>query len=203
MNGPLSFRRDITVVEHDDEDGHKTVVLKNPVSGALFRLSEYEFYLIKQFDGSKSIEQVIDALKSEGLSYEEEYAESILTKASSAGLMLSSPASASAHLEQSRQRANQMRRLRSYLSPLSVHPLPPFSHAIRRRLCYTVWPDFRYRLRIIGSTYIDGCRQRRGYDRTISTNEPARSSSAGSTAHPHGIRRHLLCRMRDGGIVPG
>lgn len=121
MNGPLTFRRDISVIEHDDDDGHKTVVLKNPVSGALFRLSEYEFRLIKQFDGSKSFEEVIDSLKREGQSYNEKHAESIVAKASSAGLMLGSPASGSMYLEQLRQKANQVRRFRAYLSPLSLY----------------------------------------------------------------------------------
>jgi putative peptide zinc metalloprotease protein len=121
MNGPLTFRKDITFVEQDNDNGHKTIVLKNPVSETFFRLSDYEFRLIKQFDGKKSFQRVLEALRSQGLSYEPRNAEAILAKASSAGLMLGSPLSDSDYLANLRHRINEVNRLRKYLSPISLY----------------------------------------------------------------------------------
>jgi putative peptide zinc metalloprotease protein len=82
------FRTDLTSSDYIESDGFKSIVIKNPVSDTYYRLSDYEYRLLKILDGTISVEQARARLKMEGRYYSWEQANGILDKASQMGLVL-------------------------------------------------------------------------------------------------------------------
>lgn len=82
------FRADLEVSEQTEAPGHKIVVVKDPVSQRFFRLSGYEYRFLQNLDGSISLEQARDRLKSEGRYYSDEDVRELVSKAAQAGLIL-------------------------------------------------------------------------------------------------------------------
>ncbi len=82
------LRPDIQSSHLNETGGGRNVVLRDPVSEKFFRLSEWEYLLLKTLDGTLSIEEAVDFLKTRGHYYSTEEAQTIVGKAAQAGLLL-------------------------------------------------------------------------------------------------------------------
>lgn len=82
------YRTDLEVSFHEEAGGKKRVILKDPVSAKYFRLSQYEFTLLKAFDGTMTLEEVLGVLRDRGHQYTVEDARTIEDKAGRLGLLL-------------------------------------------------------------------------------------------------------------------
>jgi putative peptide zinc metalloprotease protein len=110
------FRPDLQASRHQEGDGQERVVLNDPVSGKYYRLSVYEYDLLKAFDGSKTFEQVLEALQDAGHYYPAHKATVILGKAAQLGLLLGTKFGSSQYqraLKAGRQKAEKSKRLSS------------------------------------------------------------------------------------------
>jgi putative peptide zinc metalloprotease protein len=88
MESLPKFRFDLTAFHQQEKDGKTRVVLKDNVSGKYFRLSEYEYTLLKALDGTVTLEQAVEKLRNAGHYYSEEDAKHVLGKAAQLGLLL-------------------------------------------------------------------------------------------------------------------
>jgi putative peptide zinc metalloprotease protein len=116
MEGSIKFRIDLEVFKYDDIEDRNTVVLKDPVSGKYYYLSVYEFRLLKILDGTRTLEQAIEALMSAGHYYAPETAQSIVSKAAQLGLILGtkfSTAQFQTHLKQQWEQSKKAQRFSS------------------------------------------------------------------------------------------
>ncbi len=110
------LRPDLSAFPQTDRDGKKTVILKDPVSGKYYRLSEYEFTFLKTFDGKLTCEEAVERLKTAGHYYSLSDGRSILGKAAELGLVLGTrfgTAPFQAHLKSRIQQAKRARLLSS------------------------------------------------------------------------------------------
>jgi putative peptide zinc metalloprotease protein len=82
------FRPDLETFEHRDGRGHRIVLLKDPVSEKYFRVSEYEHRFLKSLDGTISIEEAQEHLKTIGFFYSDEDRNQIVSRAAQTGLLL-------------------------------------------------------------------------------------------------------------------
>jgi len=86
--GHPKFRTDLSCSYFDHGDGRTSQIIKNPVSGKYFRVSEYEYQLLKMLDGTVDLDQAREKLRLEGRHYSREQAANLLEKASQMGLVL-------------------------------------------------------------------------------------------------------------------
>ncbi len=82
------FRSDLHVFDQQDGEGHKIVVLKDPVSQQFFRLTDYEYRFLSALDGTVSLDRAIERLRADGYSYTEDDVKVITGRAAGAGLLL-------------------------------------------------------------------------------------------------------------------
>ena len=82
------FRTDLEASLHEEAAGKKRVILKDPVSGKYFRLSQYEFTFLKALNGTMTLEEVLMALRDRGHHYTIEEARTIEDRAGRMGLLL-------------------------------------------------------------------------------------------------------------------
>jgi putative peptide zinc metalloprotease protein len=82
------FRPDLESSPIHESGGEKNIVLKDPVSEKYFRLSRWEYELLKILDGTITAEEAVTRLKSSGQFYSTEDARLIISKAAQAGLLL-------------------------------------------------------------------------------------------------------------------
>ena len=116
MEGSIKFRIDLEVFKYDDIEDRNTVVLKDPVSGKYYYLSVYEYRLLKMLDGTRTLEQAIEALMSAGHYYAPETAQSIVSKAAQLGLILGtkfSTAQFQTHLKKQWEQSKKAQRFSS------------------------------------------------------------------------------------------
>lgn len=118
MNGPVypKFRSDLELSEHDDGGGKITFVLKDPVGASFFRLSVREYLLLRQLDGKTPMAEVIEKLRLEGHYFSESQARSVISTAARLGLLLGTPATSSSALLEARERQEQHKKLRDFIS---------------------------------------------------------------------------------------
>lgn len=111
------LRPDLIATEYRESDGTETVILKEPVSEKFFRLSLFEYELLTVLDGKVSVEQAVQKLKSRGMYYSPEEAQTIVTRAAQFGLLLGTPLH-TAHnmlaLKQKMEKAKSSQRVSSY-----------------------------------------------------------------------------------------
>jgi putative peptide zinc metalloprotease protein len=88
MDGRIKFRIDLQAHKYDDVEEKDTIVLKDPVSGKYYYLSNYEYRLLKTLDGNRTLEEAVDRLALEGYYYSVEEASAIAGKAGQMGLVL-------------------------------------------------------------------------------------------------------------------
>lgn len=88
MEARPKLRPDLESSPINEKGGEQNVVLKDPVSEKYFRLSEWEYELLKTLDGKITVSEAVSRLKSMGHHYSEEDARLIVSKAAQAGLLL-------------------------------------------------------------------------------------------------------------------
>ena len=111
------FRPDLKASEHLESDGSKTVILKEPVSGKFYRLSKYEYELLKALDGSVPLDRALSNLRARGRYYSEEEANAILGRAAQFGLLLGTQTGTAEYLtkvKESLKKEKKARALSSY-----------------------------------------------------------------------------------------
>jgi putative peptide zinc metalloprotease protein len=88
MESQPKLRPDLVSFSQEERSGKKRVVLKDPVSGKYYRLSDYEFKFLQGLDGTLTIEAAIEKLGLAGRYYSPEDARRILGRAAELGLLL-------------------------------------------------------------------------------------------------------------------
>ncbi len=88
MEAHPKLRPDLEVSRHRDSEGGQRIVLKDPLSGKFYRLSQYEFILLDALNGERTLEQTVEKLKESGRYYNEDDAKMVLGKAAQMGLLL-------------------------------------------------------------------------------------------------------------------
>jgi putative peptide zinc metalloprotease protein len=87
MQARPKFRPDIQASEQK-EGGEKFVLLKDPVTEQYYRITPFEYRLLKTLDGQVTLEDALERLKSLGYYYSPEDARLIVGKAAEFGLLL-------------------------------------------------------------------------------------------------------------------
>jgi len=82
------LRPDLEVSEGSEEKGARILTIRDPVADRFYRVSPYEYVLLKTMDGSVTLDEAAERLKYLGYSYSKEDAAMILGKAAQAGLLL-------------------------------------------------------------------------------------------------------------------
>lgn len=82
------FRPDIREHPFDEKDGSRSIVLEDPVANKYFRLSPYEFELLRVLDGSLTLEQAVERLRFRGRYFDPEHAAKLVDQFAKAGLLL-------------------------------------------------------------------------------------------------------------------
>ncbi len=130
------FRKDLIALDQTDGESAGRIVLKDPVSGRYYRLSDYEFCLLSALDGSLTLEEVVRKLRRAGRYYTEADAESVVRKAAQLGLLLGTGFSTARHMEAFKTRLRDLKktRLMANVYYLFIPVLDP-----DRFLSRTVW----------------------------------------------------------------
>ena len=82
------FRPDIRRHWYAEQQGGRSIVLEDPVANKFFRISTYEFELLRIFDGTITITEAIEKLKLRGRYFTSNYAAKLVEQFSRAGLLL-------------------------------------------------------------------------------------------------------------------
>jgi putative peptide zinc metalloprotease protein len=82
------FRPDIRRHWYAEQQGGRSIVLEDPVSSKFFRISPYEFELLRIFDGTLTVSEAIERLKLRGRYFTSNYAAKLVEQFSRAGLLL-------------------------------------------------------------------------------------------------------------------
>lgn len=126
MSQNPKFRIDLKVFRQEMEGEHKRFVLKDLASEKFFRISEYEYRLLKAMDGTVSVEQAIEKLKTEGYFYDLPDAKLVIAKAEQVGLLLGTKYGTSEFLTQSKQKMDQQKAAKQ-LSGIYFRYIPLFN----------------------------------------------------------------------------
>jgi putative peptide zinc metalloprotease protein len=111
------LRPDLTASEYRESDGTETVILKEPVSEKFFRLSLYEYEMLRMLDGTVSVEQAVQRLKTQGMYYTAQEANTIVTRAAQFGLLLGTHVHTARNMmgvKERMEKAKSSQRLSSY-----------------------------------------------------------------------------------------
>lgn len=109
------FRADLVVYEQDTMGRRDSLVLRDPLSDKYYRLSHYEYELLKELDGSTSLEQAVQNQKNRGRYYTLSDAQAILARAAQHGLVLGT-GFGSAAVQRNLKKTTQQARRHKYLS---------------------------------------------------------------------------------------
>ncbi len=121
MNGPLVFRKDLIVSLHEEGNGQKSIVIKNPVTDQFYYMSMREYVLLKKFEDQVDLEKAILMLREEGYYYDAKEAALILEKASNLGLMLGTHSSKADPLHFLKKKHQKLKRAGSLMAPLFLY----------------------------------------------------------------------------------
>lgn len=110
MDAGPKFRTDLIVTEYKDREDANTVVVKEPVSEKYYRLTSYEIQLLKELDGTVSIERAVERLKGRGHYYSIEDANGIVVKAAQYGLVVGTRFDTAEYLRARRETVNKAKR---------------------------------------------------------------------------------------------
>jgi putative peptide zinc metalloprotease protein len=116
MTPQPKFRQDLTVSEHPERDGSKTIVLKDPVSAKYFRLSVFEYQFLKTLDGTRSFEEALETFNGSGHYCTPEEGQMILQKAAQFGLILGTKVGTAQYQMQLRERHEAAMKLKRFSS---------------------------------------------------------------------------------------
>jgi putative peptide zinc metalloprotease protein len=110
------LRPDLVESEHLESGGDRVVILKDPVSEKFFRLSPFEYDLLRKFDGSRSVEQAAEAFQSTGRYCTKEEVNLVLGKAAQLGLVLGTKFGVAESQRALRERLQKAKRAQRYSS---------------------------------------------------------------------------------------
>lgn len=110
------FREDLIKFDQRGEGADRIIVLKDPVSEKYFRLSPFEYKFLRTLDGSRSLEEGLEAFKAGGHYCSPEEAQLILAKASQAGLVLGTKYSSARYQLDLKERFKKARRAQRFSS---------------------------------------------------------------------------------------
>jgi len=82
------FRPDIVRHSYDEKHGGQTLVLEDPVANKFFRISAYEFELLRVLDGTLTVSEALERLKLHGRYFTSTHAAKLVEQFSLAGLLL-------------------------------------------------------------------------------------------------------------------
>ncbi len=82
------FRPDIKRHAFDEEHGAQSIVLEDPVANKFFRISPYEFDLLRVLDGTVTLEEAVEKLRLHGRHFTVEHATKLVEQFSRVGLLL-------------------------------------------------------------------------------------------------------------------
>ncbi|MFC1835627.1 site-2 protease family protein [Thermodesulfobacteriota bacterium] len=82
------FRPEIIIRRFEEKGGGFSIVLEDPVANKFFRISQYEFELLRVLDGKLTIPEAIERARLRGRHFTEEHAGRLLDQFSRAGLLL-------------------------------------------------------------------------------------------------------------------
>jgi len=99
------FRPELITSEQVDKDGTPLIVLNDPFSEKYFRLSLREYKFLRLFDGTRTLEEAVEAFRGMGRHYAVDDAKLILERAAQLGLMLGTNFSTARYLSQLRDTA--------------------------------------------------------------------------------------------------
>ena len=108
------------------EGEHKRFVIKDLASEKFFRISEYEYRLLKTLDGTVTVEEAIEKLKAQGYFYDIKDAQLVVSKAESLGLLLGTKYGTSEFLSATKKRMEQQKTARQ-LSGIYFRYIPLFN----------------------------------------------------------------------------
>ncbi len=82
------FRPDIRRHWYAEQQGGRSIILEDPVANKFFRISPYEFELLRIFDGTLTVSEAIERLKLRGRYFTSSHAARLMEQFSRAGLLL-------------------------------------------------------------------------------------------------------------------
>ncbi len=126
MSQNPKFRIDLKLFSQEMEGEHKRFVIKDLASEKFFRISEYEYRLLKALDGTITVEEAIEKLKAQGYFYDIKDAQLVVSKAESLGLLLGTKYGTSEFLSATKIRMEQQKTARQ-LSGIYFRYIPLFN----------------------------------------------------------------------------
>jgi putative peptide zinc metalloprotease protein len=88
MESLPKFRTDLIPSRHTEADNRRTIILKDPVSEKFYRLSPFEYEFLRKLDGTRTLEEALEAFRATGHYCSLEDAKLILGRAAQMGLVL-------------------------------------------------------------------------------------------------------------------
>src|SRR5947209_1254454 len=86
----LQLRPDLQAFAHDEGDGERLVVLKDPITDRFFRVTPHEHALLRTVDGTRTLSAAREAFRRSGQYIAEDEAKVVLARADAMGLLLRS-----------------------------------------------------------------------------------------------------------------
>lgn len=109
----LKFRPDIVTHWFDEKSGGRSLVLEDPVANKFFRISSYEFELLKVLDGNRSLSEALERLRLHGRYFTMEHATRLVEQFARAGLLLGTKYGSSSYQRDLKKRQDKMLKQRS------------------------------------------------------------------------------------------
>lgn len=160
MSAFPKFRPDLEAYDQQDVTGHKIVLLKDPVSEKYFRVSDYEYRLLKTLDGTVGVDEAIERLKARGYYYSSGEGSQIVTRAAYSGLLLGTLFGTAKFLKAAKERIKQLKKARLLSSVYFLFiPLVNPDKFLERtvgyfRLVYNKWTGLLVVLAFPGAMYL-------------------------------------------------
>jgi putative peptide zinc metalloprotease protein len=126
MSQNPKLRMDLKVFRQEKEGDLKRFVIKDLATEKFFRVSEYEYRVLKALDGTVSIEQAVEKLKSQGYFYELADAKLVMSKAEQLGLLLNTRYGTSEFQATAKKRMDSQKRTKQ-LSGVYFRYIPLFN----------------------------------------------------------------------------
>lgn len=126
MSQNPKLRMDLKVFRQEKEGDLKRFVIKDLATEKFFRMSEYEYRVLKALDGTVSIEQAVEKLKAQGYFYELADAKLVMSKAEQLGLLLNTRYGTSEFQATTKKRMDAQKRTKQ-LSGVYFRYIPLFN----------------------------------------------------------------------------
>lgn len=114
MQSQPKLRPDLVGTEQQESGGARVIILKDPVSEKFFRLSPFEYELLGKFNGSRSVDQVVEAFRTGGRHCSKEELNHVLGKAAQMGLVLGTKYGTAEHQRLLREKLETAKRTQRF-----------------------------------------------------------------------------------------